>query len=131
MSNDGRISVIYTTVNLCNQALGQESKNLIRYPGTTQGTRIEMKFVFFSIRSLDPGSKIEFFLKMALFNLIDIPGYKIRNIIFFKEKSITLGSCNILFSFFETKRMCSQHQIHQILRSELKLKQKSICLEKS
>jgi hypothetical protein len=33
---------------------------------------------------------------MIHFNLINIPGYKTRN---FQEKSITLGSCNILLRF--------------------------------
>ena len=36
-----------TTVNLCNQALGQESKFLVRYPGMALDTRIEIKFIFF------------------------------------------------------------------------------------
>ena len=76
------IFVKFFTVNLCNKALGQESKFLIPVPPQKKNFRVCANLIFYEnlkIWSIDPGLKIEFLLKMALFNLTNIPGYMTRN----------------------------------------------------
>ena len=100
---------ICSTVNSCNKALGQESKFLVLVPPQKKNFRIRANLIFYEnlkIRSLDPGFKIEFLLKMALFNLINIPGYMTRNILIFWKKINIFRFLSYFIKVFSNQKAC-------------------------